>query len=103
MAPWVKDLALSLQWLESLLRLSSIPSSGNFHVLLVQSKQTNKKSSMLIGPTILKRQVSNCFLLINLPSGDVSPLTSKGFIKIFLVSSWNTLLERVFLHLPTFG
>ena len=29
-------------------------------------------------------------------------MTSKKFIKTFLISSWNTLLERSFLHLITF-
>ena len=43
MAQWVKDLALSLLWLGSLLWYHFGPWPGNFHVRGVQAKKKKKK------------------------------------------------------------
>ena len=43
MAQQVKDLALSLPWLRSLLWCEFIPWPGNFHMLLVWPKRKRKK------------------------------------------------------------
>ena len=46
MAPWVKDLVVSLQWLRSLLWCRFDPWPGNFHMLLVQPKKKKEKTQV---------------------------------------------------------
>ena len=49
-AQWVKDLAWSLLWFESLLWRGFDPWPGNFHMLSVTKNKTKTKTGMLCWP-----------------------------------------------------
>ena len=57
MAQWVKDLALSLQWLGSLLWHELDPEPGNFHMLQAQPKKGKKKKLIILHSLCLDSKI----------------------------------------------
>ena len=64
-AQWVKDLALTLQWLRSLLWLGFDPCPGKFHMPLAQPKKKNKKKNQKKKTVIFLQTLIN-FMCIKL-------------------------------------